>query len=121
MLQNAQWHRVIRSREVKQSYLSSVFTTLLSIPHSLYLIIQIQPQVIICNGPGTCVPLCYMAFVLRMAAIIECCPIVYVESFCRVEDVSLTGKLLYPITDRFIVQWEELSERYSRAEYLGDL
>eukprot|EP01031_Cornospumella_fuschlensis_P028799 gene28800-34766_t len=121
VLRNAQWHRVVRSREVKQSYITSVFTTLLSIPHSLYLIAQIQPQVIICNGPGTCVPLCYMAFLLSFLGVMQHCPILYVESFCRVQHLSLTGKLLYPIADRFIVQWEDLAEKYSRAEYLGDL
>lgn len=66
-------------------------------------------------------PLCYMAFLLSMLAVIDHCPIVYVESFCRVDDISVTGKLLYPIADRFIVQWDKLAEKYSRAEYLGDL
>eukprot|EP01031_Cornospumella_fuschlensis_P032110 gene32109-38831_t len=58
---------------------------------------------------------------MDLARVMQYCPILYVESFCRVQHLSLTGKLLYPIADRFIVQWEDLAEKYSRAEYLGDL
>jgi beta-1,4-N-acetylglucosaminyltransferase len=46
---------------------------------------------------------------------------VYVESFARVKTLSLSGKLLYPFVDRFIVQWPGLKEKWTRAEYLGVL
>ena len=35
-----------RSREVGQSYLSSVFTTLVSIVHSIHLVYRHQPQIV---------------------------------------------------------------------------
>ncbi|EIE86577.1 hypothetical protein RO3G_11288 [Rhizopus delemar RA 99-880] len=47
--------------------------------------------------------------------------IIYIESFARVHTLSLTGKLLYPFADRFLVQWPELSSRFQRAEYQGVL
>ena len=47
--------------------------------------------------------------------------IVFCESFCRVKHLSLTGKLLYPIADRFVVQWPELTQGHRRAEYIGVL
>ena len=47
--------------------------------------------------------------------------IIYIESFARVYNLSLTGKLLYPFVDRFLVQWPELSNRLQRAEYRGIL
>jgi len=46
---------------------------------------------------------------------------IYVESFARVKSLSLSGKILYWLVDRFIVQWPGLSERYKRAEYHGIL
>jgi len=47
--------------------------------------------------------------------------IIYVESFARVRSLSLSGKLLYAFTDRFVVQWPRLAEKYRRAEYHGIL
>ena len=49
--------------------------------------------------------------------------IIYVESFCRVEHLSMTGKLLYAtrITDSFLVQWEGLAAQLPRAECIGRL
>lgn len=41
------------------------------------------------------------------------------ESICRVKDLSLSGKLLYPICDLILVQWKELQEKYSKTEYIG--
>lgn len=47
--------------------------------------------------------------------------IIYVESFARVTALSLSGKILLYVADRFFVQWPELALRYSRAEYVGIL
>lgn len=35
---------------------------------------------------------------------------VYIEIFDRIDKPTLTGKLVYPVTDKFIVQWEELKK-----------
>ena len=49
--------------------------------------------------------------------------IVYVESFCRVEHLSLTGEILYKLhlTDKFYVQWESLADKFPRSEFIGRL
>ena len=109
---------VYRSREVKQSWFSTVFTTIYSTIECFILVLRIQPELILCNGPGTCVPICYCAFICRLMGLYQP-TIVYVESFCRVKSLSLSGKLVYPIADKFIVQWPELTVKYSRAEHLG--
>jgi len=54
---SSQFMQIYRSREVGQSYVTSVWTTIVAIAHALWLMIRITPQVIICNGPGTCIPL----------------------------------------------------------------
>jgi beta-1,4-N-acetylglucosaminyltransferase len=122
---NIDWHIVHRSREVRQSWFSTIFTTLLALFQSFDLVCKTLPSVIICNGPGTCVPICFSAFILRLLLL----PvrryrpsIVFVESFCRVQRLSLTGKLLYPIADKFIVQWPQLLSKktYPRAICLSD-
>ncbi|XP_064927193.1 UDP-N-acetylglucosamine transferase subunit ALG14 homolog isoform X3 [Columba livia] len=73
---------------------------------------------ILCNGPGTCVPVCISALLLGLLGIKRAI-IVYVESICRVETLSLSGKILYYFSDYFIVQWPGLKEKYPKSVYLG--
>ncbi|KAK6464984.1 UDP-N-acetylglucosamine transferase subunit ALG14 [Scheffersomyces coipomensis] len=111
-----------RARKVGESIPSSIistikslistFTSLLTLPHI--------PSIVLLNGPGTCVPLAYSLFVLKFFGLAHT-KIIYIESLARVNNLSLSGKLLLPISDRFIVQWEKLSLKYQRAEYYGIL
>jgi beta-1,4-N-acetylglucosaminyltransferase len=99
---------VPRSREVGQSYLSSVLTTVRAFGASLALVSRLAPDVILCNGPGTCIPICLAAFLFRLFGLRHS-NIVFVESFCRVQSLSLTGKILYyTIADVFLVHWTQL-------------
>ncbi|KAI6205355.1 UDP-N-acetylglucosamine transferase subunit ALG14-like protein [Aphelenchoides besseyi] len=111
---------VTRARMVGQSYVSSVETTLKAIFESISLVWSRSPDVVICNGPGTCIPICIVAFILDFFYLINC-RIVYVESVCRVQTLSLSGKLLYysRICDDLLVQWPELKQRYDRTVFLG--
>ncbi|XP_061859384.1 UDP-N-acetylglucosamine transferase subunit ALG14 homolog isoform X4 [Colius striatus] len=110
--------RIPRSREVRQSWTSSVATTLYSFLYSLPLTYKLKPDLILCNGPGTCVPVCVSALLLGLLGIKRAI-IVYVESICRVETLSLSGKILYYFSDYFIVQWPGLKEKYPKSVYLG--
>ncbi|KAM6327050.1 UDP-N-acetylglucosamine transferase subunit ALG14 [Podargus strigoides] len=110
--------RIPRSREVRQSWTSSVVSTLYSILYSLPLTYKLKPDLILCNGPGTCVPVCISALLLGLLGIKRAI-IVYVESICRVETLSLSGKILYYFSDYFIVQWPNLKEKYPKSVYLG--
>uniref|UniRef100_A0ABI7Y8Y5 UDP-N-acetylglucosamine transferase subunit ALG14 n=1 Tax=Felis catus TaxID=9685 RepID=A0ABI7Y8Y5_FELCA len=73
---------------------------------------------VLCNGPGTCVPVCISALLLGILGIKKVI-IVYVESICRVEHLSLSGKILFHLSDYFIVQWPALKEKYPKSVYLG--
>ena len=44
---------------------------------------------------------------------------VYVESLARIHELSMSGRMLYPVVDRFLVQWPELAEKYPRATFGG--
>ncbi|KAH9504196.1 UDP-N-acetylglucosamine transferase subunit [Bulinus truncatus] len=111
------WY-IPRSREVKQSYLTSIWTTLVAIVYTFPLVFKLNPEVILCNGPGTCIPICIAGLFLKLK---RNTIIVYVESFCRVYTLSLSGKLLYRFVDSFFVQWPELLLRYPKAKYVGRL
>jgi len=104
---------VPRPREVGQSYATSLFTTIYSCFHALWLVgFQIRPDLVIVNGPGTCLPIVISAFFFRIIGWKTGTKIVFIESFCRVTSLSLTGKLLYHVVDLFAVCWEQLHEKY---------
>ncbi|GFQ72742.1 UDP-N-acetylglucosamine transferase subunit ALG14 homolog [Trichonephila clavata] len=112
--------KIPRSREVGQSWKSTVFTTLKASITAFILVLKHKPDLIVCNGPGTCVPLCGAAFLLHVLGL-KYIKIVYVESICRVKTMSLSGKILYHLADRFLVQWPQLKEKYPKAKYIGKL
>lgn len=47
--------------------------------------------------------------------------VIYIESMAKTKELSVTGKNIYKIADKFYVQWEELSNKYEKAQYLGRL
>ncbi|CAH1955367.1 unnamed protein product [Acanthoscelides obtectus] len=109
-----------RSRVVNQSYTTAVFSTIYSILYSVPLVFKIVPDLILCNGPGTCIPICGIGFVLK-TFFIKDVKIVFVESFCRTRKLSLSGKILLYLADIFIVQWLTLKKNVKRADYIGQL
>ena len=44
---------------------------------------------------------------------------IYIESFANIETKTLTGKLIYPIADVFVVQWHSMLKLYPKAKYEG--
>jgi beta-1,4-N-acetylglucosaminyltransferase len=45
--------------------------------------------------------------------------LIYLESVARIKDISLTGRLVMPIVNLFLVQWEELAQKYKKAKFWG--
>jgi beta-1,4-N-acetylglucosaminyltransferase len=107
-------HDIPRARHVGQSYVSSVWTTLRAQLYALHLVWQLAPRLVLCNGPGTCVPICLAALWFRYLGLLRV-EIVFCESLCRVRTLSLTGKLLYFWADVFLVHWDELQAQYPRT------
>jgi len=115
-----------RSRSVGQSYITSILTTLIAILFAIPLMFKLKPSLLLVNGPGTCIPVCLILRLMYFSEslkLIPQCRIVFVESVCRVKNLSLSGKILYylNITDAFFVQWEELKKRYPKAIHVGRL
>lgn len=105
--------KIPRAREVGQPYFTSMFTTIYSIFYTSHIVlVQTQPDLLILNGPGTCLPVVFWTFIARIFGLSEG-KIVFCESFCRVKSLSLTGSLLWKmkIVDLFLVHWPELCEK----------
>lgn len=112
---------ITRSRKVHQSFMSSVFTTLLSLFNCIPLLMHARPDLILCNGPATCVPVCLVAFLFKVFYINSRCKLAFIESYCRVKSLSLSGKILLYLTDIFVVQWPSLSKVSRKVLYFGRL
>jgi len=112
---------VPRARRVGQTWLTTPFSVLQCLLGSIRaVLVNPLPDAVICNGPGTCVLICLAALIPRFFGV-KHIHIVYVESFARVTALSLSGKILLYLSDRFFVQWPELARKYPRAECLGIL
>jgi len=82
---------------------------------SLRVFLKERPDVILTTGAGVVVPFCLLGRMFGKR-------VVYVESFCRIEEPSLTGKIMYHLASVFLVQWEELLEKYGKkAQMWGRL
>ena len=189
---------IYRSREVGQSYLSSVPTTLLSIAQSIAVVYTHRPDIVSASYrshataarmPVGCIAeyeekapanrLCCHSWVCRVDCVqwarhvpahhsrcldvqgqpnalihahcvlsrqlcsrcVQCAHllatvlvytawqvwlfrstrVVFIESFCRVRSLSLCGRMVYGLVDRFIVQWPRLTKKYHLSEYCGRL
>jgi len=73
-----------------------------------------KPDIIISTGAGVAIPFFYMA---RFSGI----KTVYIESLTRIHDLSLTGKIIYPVASHFFVQWPGLALRLKKATYGGQV
>lgn len=73
-----------------------------------------RPDLLISSGAAVAVPFFYIAKLLRIK-------LIFIEVYDRINMPTLTGKLVYPIVDTFIVQWEEQIKIYPKAICLGSI
>lgn len=73
-----------------------------------------KPTHIISFGAMCTVPVCIIGKLMNIK-------VIYVESYTRLKDLSLSGKIIYPLADLFVVQWKQLAHKYPKAVYGGAL
>lgn len=73
-----------------------------------------RPDFIISTGAGVAVPFFWLGKLFG-------CKLIYMEVFDRIDSPTLTGRLVYPFTDKFLVQWEEQKAFYPKGEYWGQV
>ncbi len=79
---------------------------------SLFLYFKIRPRYIVTTGTHTAVPMCYIGHFFGSK-------VIFIETFANSKTKTLSGKMVYPIADYFIVQWESMLEKYPNAKYGG--
>ncbi|MDU6542643.1 MULTISPECIES: PssD/Cps14F family polysaccharide biosynthesis glycosyltransferase [Clostridium] len=73
-----------------------------------------NPDIVISSGAAVAVPFFYLSKLKGKKTI-------YIEVYDRVDKPTITGRLVYPIVDKFIVQWEEQKKVYPKAINLGSI
>lgn len=73
-----------------------------------------RPDVIISSGAAVAVPFFYLGKLFHSK-------LIYIEVFDRIDKPTMTGRIVYPVTDKFIVQWEEGKNIYKKAINLGSI
>ena len=81
---------------------------------AIRVLLRERPDVILSAGSAVAVPFFYVGKMLG-------CTLVFVEVYDRFATPTLTGRLVHPISDLFIVQWEEQKEFYPHAIFMGQL
>ena len=96
----------------RQRKLLFPFVFLINCFKSLFLYLKIRPKYIISTGTHTAVPMCYIGKLFGSK-------VIFIETFANRSSKTLSGKLIYPIANLFIVQWEEMLKLYPKAVYGG--
>ena len=79
---------------------------------SLFIYLKVHPDYIVTTGAHTAGPMCCIGKLLGSR-------IIYIDTFANITTKTVTGKCLYPIADKFIVQWESMLKLYPEAVYGG--
>lgn len=86
------------------------------LPEIVDILVREKPHVIVSNGAEIAIPFFYLG-----KALIRCRTI-FIESYTRVNSPTLTGKIVYPVSDSFFVLWPEMLAKYGKkAQYGGGI
>jgi len=81
---------------------------------SIRIFFKEKPDVIITTGAQVAVPISIIGKIFGKK-------LIFIETSSRITEPSLTGKILYPFADLFIVQWKSLLKKYGKKAVYGGL
>lgn len=81
---------------------------------SLKIFIKEKPDVIISTGALCVIPSFLIGKLFHKK-------LIFIESFAKIKTPTKTGRLIYKISDVFIVQWKSMLKYYPNAVYLGSI
>lgn len=98
----------------RTNFLTKFFSFIRTFIRQFFIFLRQKPDYIITTGAAVAIPMCIIGKIFKKK-------IIYVESFARIKDLSRTGKMLLKKSDVFIVQWDELLDKYPTCVYGGKL
>jgi beta-1,4-N-acetylglucosaminyltransferase len=85
---------------------------LYNLPQVMKIVYREKPDAIVSTGASIAISFALIAKLLGITY-------VYIESISRSQELSLSGKIVYYLCDRFYVQWPQLCQKYPKAMYRG--
>lgn len=95
-----------------RAHLSYIYIFPFNCIKGLIWFLKVRPDVVVTTGAHTGAIMCYIAKLFRKK-------VIYIETFANLYSKTVSGKLVYPIADVFIVQWESMLSIYPKAVYGG--
>ena len=92
--------------------LKYIFIYFYVIIKSIKYYITIKPDIIISTGTHTAVPICFISKIFGKK-------IIYIETYANISKKTLTGSIIYPISDLFIIHRKEMKKFYPKAKYIN--
>ena len=96
----------------KHHFISYPFKLIINCFLSLFYYFKYHPDYIITTCVHTAGPMCCIGKLFGSK-------IIYIETFANIVTKTVTGKLVYPFSDLFIVQWESMKKLYPNSVYGG--
>ncbi len=81
---------------------------------SLKIFLSEKPDAVISTGADTAIAFCIIAKLFGKK-------LVFIESFCRVSEPSISARIAYPFSDLFFVQWSSMKKFFKRAVFAGSV
>lgn len=73
-----------------------------------------RPSAVVTTGAGVAVPFAWIGRAYGAQ-------LVYIESITRINELSLSARMIAPFTHRLFVQWPELAQVVPGAQYVGQV
>lgn len=102
--------------QVNRKELLFPFKMLIIALKSFRIFLKEQPGIVISTGVLAAIPMLYLGHKFHKK-------VIYIESFAKINDPTLTGKLVYQkkLADRFYVQWPSMQKIFPNAIYKGGI
>jgi len=78
------------------------------------ILLSFRPHAIVTTGSHTAIPFCFLGKIFG-------CKIIFILSFCRIDSRAAAASIVYPISDLFFVQWQQMLKLYPRGNFVGPL
>ncbi|MGB9980273.1 PssD/Cps14F family polysaccharide biosynthesis glycosyltransferase [Methanobacterium sp.] len=85
------------------------------LPKIINIFLKEKPDLIVSNGAEIAIPFFYIAKLFRIKT-------VFIECYTRIDMPTITGKLVFPVSNLFLVLWPEMLTKYgNKAKYWGGI
>ena len=98
----------------RKNILTKLFSGLGMMMEQAPILLKNPADIVVTTGAAVAIPICIYAKIFGKK-------VIYIESMARITSPSKTGKLMYKISDLFVVQWKELLEFFPKAVYGGSI